>query len=261
MTTERALAAAQTVPRGSDVQANLTEHVRLIGVAADLGAALLVFPELSLTGYELHLSGELAFSDNDARLEPLQALANAHDMTLVVGAPVRLATGLHIGAFIISAGRSPSLYTKQRLGAFEPSVNPGGPMPPPEPSIFAKGTLDPLFAIDRYTCAVAICADTGDAAHARAAADRGANLYSASMFFTPPEVTAEHARLQSYAIRHDLLVIASNYGGSTGGLPAAGHSAIWSGDGTRVCCLEHAGVGVALAERRNSAWQGRAVAC
>ena len=36
----------------------------------------------------------------------------------------------------------------------------------------------------------------------------------------PAEVEQEHARLQSYAARHRLLVVASNYGGPTGSLPS-----------------------------------------
>ena len=46
------LAVAQTCPVGGDVDANLEEHVRLAHIAADKGARLVVFPELSLSGYE-----------------------------------------------------------------------------------------------------------------------------------------------------------------------------------------------------------------
>ncbi|MGH2830821.1 MAG: nitrilase-related carbon-nitrogen hydrolase, partial [Actinomycetota bacterium] len=49
----RSIAVAQTSPVRGDVQANLEEHGRLVRVAAAEGAQLVVFPELSLTGYEL----------------------------------------------------------------------------------------------------------------------------------------------------------------------------------------------------------------
>lgn len=257
---ERAIGAAQTTAQPGDVEANLAEHLRLIRAAAAQGAALLVFPELSLTGYELELASKLAFAETDARLAPLQALARAHDITLVVGAPVRIAGRLHIGAFIVAPERALTLYTKQHLGAFPASVNPGGLVPPPEPSIFEKGASDPLFELERFTAAVAICADTGHAVHAQAAAARGANLYCASMFFTPPEIAAEHARLQGYAALHGMTVVAANYGGSTGNLAAGGHSAIWSSDGALICSVEHASSGIALAERVNGGWRGRVVA-
>src|SRR5262245_49180133 len=52
MTPARAFAAAQTIPLRGDVDANLEQHARLAQVAADEQARVLVFPELSLTGYE-----------------------------------------------------------------------------------------------------------------------------------------------------------------------------------------------------------------
>jgi predicted amidohydrolase len=44
---------AQTNPRLGDVSGNLEDHLTRIGAAASSGAALIVFPELSLTGYFL----------------------------------------------------------------------------------------------------------------------------------------------------------------------------------------------------------------
>jgi predicted amidohydrolase len=254
-----AIGAAQTTPRRDDVDANLAEHLRLARTAGEAGAGLLVFPELSLTGYELALASQLAFSESDARLDPLRALADSLQMTLVVGAPVRVAEQLHIAAFIIGRAGALALYTKQHLGAFPAEVNPGGPVPPPEPSIFQAGSLDPLVAVHGARAAVAICADTGHASHAQAAADRGAQLYLASMFFTPGEVEQEHARLQSYAARHRLLVVASNYGGPTGSLPSGGHSAIWSSEGALITRIAATRSGIALAQPTGSGWHGTVI--
>lgn len=44
---------AQTLPRLGDVQANLERHLQLVREAQGLGIDLLIFPELSLTGYTL----------------------------------------------------------------------------------------------------------------------------------------------------------------------------------------------------------------
>src|SRR5262245_58920384 len=128
----RSLAAAQTVPHRGDVDANLADHIRLIRAAADGQARVLVFPELSLTGYELDLADTLAFSERDPRLAPLIELAASYTMTLVVGAPVRIESRLHIGAFILSPDRSVDIYTKHLLGAFPPDANPDGIVPPAE---------------------------------------------------------------------------------------------------------------------------------
>jgi predicted amidohydrolase len=258
MTRERALAAAQTVPHAGDVTANVAEHLRLLELAVSAGVQLLVFPELSLTGYELELAASLAFSADDARLAPLRAFVDAHNVTAVVGAPVQLDEQKHIGAFVLAPGTQ-AIYTKQHLGAFSAAVNPGGSVPPPEPSLFRPGTQDPLVDFAGRHGALAICADTGRAAHAQAAADRGATLYLAGMFIIPADVDAEHAQLQRYAHGHRMLVLAANYGGPTGGLDAAGRSAIWSPGGALLVELGRSGAGLALAFETETGWQGQAL--
>ena len=60
-------------------------------------------------------------------------------MAVIVGAPVRIAARLYIGAFIISPDRSVDLYTKHRLGAFPPDASPNGIVPPAEATVFHPG--------------------------------------------------------------------------------------------------------------------------
>jgi len=259
MTKARSLAAAQTVPVRGDVEANLAEHLRLARVAAEEGAEVLVFPELSLTGYELDLARDLAFAPEDARLEPLRAAAAEGNTILVVGAPVRLGARQHIGAFLLYPDGALELYTKQRLGAFPSSASPDGVVPPPEASVFEPGDLDPLVRLGGTTAAVAVCADTGRPEHAERAARRGASSYLASMFFTPPELEQESERLRSYARRHALAVVLAGYGGPSGGLASAGGSSIWSESGELLVRLEAPGSGVALAVEGEAGWRARAI--
>jgi predicted amidohydrolase len=62
MTRLRSFGAAQPLAVGGDIDANVLEHSRLARAAAREGASVLVFPELSLTGYEPELGEELAFT-------------------------------------------------------------------------------------------------------------------------------------------------------------------------------------------------------
>ncbi|MFG0283687.1 MAG: carbon-nitrogen hydrolase family protein [Phycisphaerales bacterium JB039] len=258
MTLPLIIAAAQTVPIRGDVEANLAEHMRLAEAAADGGAQLVVFPELSLTGYELDLARELAFSEGDSRLAPLVDVAAGRRVTLVVGAPVALGGRLHIGAVILGADGATDIYTKRRLGAFGAEVNPGGAVPPAEARVFEPGERDPLLGIGDHRAAIAICADTGDAAHPAAAARRGADLYLASMFIIPGDYEAETGALAGYARGHGMAVVMANYGGPTGGLAAAGGSGIWAPGGERLGRLAAAGAGLAIAGWVDGVWRGRA---
>jgi predicted amidohydrolase len=239
------LAVAQTIPVRGDVTTNLEQHLRLAGVARAAGAGLLIFPELSLTGYELDLAERLAFAPDDERLAPLVDAAASSSMILIAGAPVRLDGRLHIAAFIISPDGSIALYTKHHLGAFSDSARADGVVPPAEATFFQAGDRNPLIRLGGATVAMAVCADTGRPAHPRAAAERGAER--------------ETANLGGYAVEHSMLVAFANYGGRSGGLASAGRSGIWSPDGEPIAQLGPTGGGIALALEDRGGWRGRAI--
>jgi predicted amidohydrolase len=259
MTNPRSLAVAQSCPARGDVPANLAEHLRLVAVAAAEGAGLVVFPELSLTGYELGLAGELAFSEADARLAPLVDAAASARASLVVGAPVRLGEQLHIGAFVLRPDGRIALYTKHRLGAFSTGAAVDGTVPPPESSVFAPGERNAPVAFGGGAAAVAICADIGDPAHVRRAAGSGARAYLASMFVIPSEFEGDAARLAGYAVEHAMVVGLANYGSPTGGLQAAGRSSIWSESGELLARLDPSGPGVAVATATGNGWRAKTI--
>jgi predicted amidohydrolase len=259
MTVARSLAAAQTIPKRGDVEANLEGHIRLIHAAAEGQARVLVFPELSLTGYELDLAEDLAFSESDPRLAPLIELASSYKMTLIVGAPVRIEPRLHIGAFILSPDRSVDLYTKHRLGAFPSDASPDGLVPPAEATVFHPGHRNPLLRFDGNTAAVAVCADIGRPSHPREAADRGARNYLASMFVIPADLEQETARLRGYGVKHSMAVVFANFGGPTGGLPSGGSSAIMSEKGQLLSQLPATGAGLAIALEDETGWRTQEV--
>jgi predicted amidohydrolase len=245
----RSIAVAQTCPVKGDVHANVAEHTRLVRLAAAEGAQLVVFPELSLTGYELALAEGLAFSENDSRLSSLRELAASQGTTLIVGAPLRMGGLLYIGAFILGADRTIELYTKHRLGAFPPSAqcdSCDGTVPPAEATVFQPGDRNPLLRCGDAIAAVAVCADIGNPAHPRQAANLGANTYLASMFVIPSDFDDDIAKLSHYAEQHSMMTALANFGSPSGGLRSAGCSTIWSEAGELLVQLPVSGSGVAV---------------
>lgn len=85
-----AFAAAQCAIRAGDISANLTLHMDFMQHAHEHGVGLLVFPELSLTGYEPTLAEALAQDIDSPVLSPLRHLARETSITTVVGLPLRL---------------------------------------------------------------------------------------------------------------------------------------------------------------------------
>jgi predicted amidohydrolase len=66
------IALAQIAPRLGDLEANLVRHHELIADARGLGAGLVVFPELGLTGYQLQdLAADVAMRIEDPRIAGL----------------------------------------------------------------------------------------------------------------------------------------------------------------------------------------------
>lgn len=243
------LAAAQTTSVAGDVPANIQRHLAFMQAAAEHGVQLLVFPELSLTGYEPTLAAGLAIAPEDALLAPLRDMAQALRLTAVVGMPIRLApqTGVLIGALVLGADGSLAVYTKQHL-------HPG------EDAAFIAGQGGAALEYGGNRIALAVCADFSHASHPRQAAEAGANVYAAGVLISEGGYATDSALLQGYAVEHGLLVLMANHGGPSGGWACAGRSAIWAADGGLLAAAPGLGDALVIARRDGGHWSGHVVA-
>ena len=99
----RAFAAAQVVARPGRMGESIEAHRRLAERAAEEGASLVIFPELSLTGYRDSLTIGDAVDLRDDALGPLAELAQGRGITIVAGAPLARGRGLMIGSITFGA--------------------------------------------------------------------------------------------------------------------------------------------------------------
>ncbi|HEY2910226.1 MAG TPA: nitrilase-related carbon-nitrogen hydrolase [Gemmataceae bacterium] len=67
------IAAAQVASVRGDLEGSIRTHAAAITAAAQRDVSVLVFPELSLTGYEPELAADLAITAGDERLAPIAA--------------------------------------------------------------------------------------------------------------------------------------------------------------------------------------------
>jgi predicted amidohydrolase len=243
------LAAAQSISIPGDLAGNIARHQRFIQVAADQGVQLLVFPELSLTGYERGLAAQLAIAPDAAVLQPLRDNAREVGVTAVVGMPIRLTdtSPVLIGALILGADGSLGVYSKQYL-------HPG------EEEAFAPGTRGEPLTIGTDTIALAVCADFTHADHAANAALNGAGVYAAGVLITAKGYDPDTALLQGYAAGHSMMVLMANHGGATGGWESAGRSAVWAPDGSLVAAAVGTGNQMVVARRDCAGWTGKVLA-
>jgi predicted amidohydrolase len=114
------LALAQIATKLGDVAANLAKHLDFIGQAKAQGADLIVFPELSLTGYVLQdLVPTLAHrpEDDDAVFGPL--LQASKDLDLVVGfVDEDLRHRFYIASAYLAGGRVIHIHRKLYLPTY-----------------------------------------------------------------------------------------------------------------------------------------------
>ncbi len=83
------ICVAQTKPVKGDIQRNIENHKKLIDMAASHGADIIIFPELSLTGYEPTLAKELATTQDDSRFDDFQQISDRRQITIGIGVPTK----------------------------------------------------------------------------------------------------------------------------------------------------------------------------
>lgn len=101
------VAAASPEVRPADVDFNISEIKRLISDAADKGSDIVLFPELSVTGYTC---ADLFFQQNliektESALKELAVFSSDKKIAIVVGAPLRAANRLYNCAVVITGGK------------------------------------------------------------------------------------------------------------------------------------------------------------
>ncbi|WP_229211693.1 MULTISPECIES: carbon-nitrogen hydrolase family protein [unclassified Duganella] len=228
------IAAAQSPSIAGDIDANVRIHLRFIEAAHAEGVELLLFPELSLCGYELPLLRDCLLTPDDARLAPLRNAAMATGMRVIAGAPLGDGDDARpcIAAFSFLPDGTTTVYRKQYLHPGEELYARPGPM----------GAHCQQLNGQRY--AQAICADATHDQHAADAAADGASIYLAGVLISAAGYASDAAKLQRYASDFGMGVLMANHAAPSGGYAAAGRSAWWSPGG--VLSAEVGGPGSAL---------------
>ncbi|MFJ3485443.1 carbon-nitrogen hydrolase family protein [Pseudomonas sp. NPDC090202] len=248
--TDLDICAAQYCSAAGDLAANIDRHIRFMEFAASNGAGFLLFPELSLTGYEPSRAHDLAQTPDTEVLQPLRELAERLAMTTVVGLLLRQSgsEAIMIGAWVFGADGSQAVYTKQHL-------HPG------EEVVFSAGWGGAMLNIGSERVALSVCADFTHASHVRTAAIEGAGVYATGVLISESGYARDSDLLRRHAKEHSLGVLMANHGGPSGGWACAGRSAFWSPGGSLVASATGTGDCLVIARRRQGEWQGLIVDC
>lgn len=211
------IALAQIVSKKGDIRKNIAQHKRFAQIAAKRKANLLIFPELSITGYEPTLAKDLAVEKNDPRFDDFQTLSNQYKIIIGVGVPIQQKVGISISMLLFHPTQPRQVYTKKYLHS-------------DEKPFFVSGANDSVL-IKNTKIALAICYELSIKSHEKTAIGNGATLYLASVAKTEQGVKNAHQRLAGIAKAHRIPVLLVNSVGINDDFISAGTSAVWNTEG------------------------------
>ena len=210
------LVVAQTNPVLGDLRANLEDHLERVEAALG-NSDLILFPELSLTGYELDAE---PVDPGDPALRPLVDACAAAAAVALAGAPVDEDGRRAIAALRVDGDGVAVAYRKTHLGGEEPAR-------------FAPGDGPAVLELDGRRVGIGICKDTGQAAHVDGVAALGPDLYVAGLVHGAHERAEQDRRGTRIAAACGCPVAFASFAGPTGhGYgTTAGTSTIWDAAG------------------------------
>lgn len=212
------ICAAQINPHKGDMEKNISDHIKWVELAVEKKVDLIVFSELSLTGYEPTLAEKLGTDLNDSRLDVFQKISDAHDIAIGAGLPIKNKKGTWIGMAIFQPNKKRALYSKKYIHADE------------EPYFVAGENLPPIF-VKNKKIAFSICYEISIPEHAKAACENGADIYIASVAKSIQDMDKAMGNLSYISRKYSMNVLMANCIGHYDGFECGGKSAIWDKNG------------------------------
>lgn len=226
------ICVSQTEPIKGDVQKNIEKHIKMINLAISKEAGLIIFPELSLTGYEPKLAHKLATNKDDVRFDRFQEISTANQIIIGVGIPIHGNSGVYIGMLLFHPNRERQVYLKHYLYVTEEAF-----------FISGQNTTN---LIEGESIAVAICYELSVPEHSKQAFENGANMYIASVVESVEGIEKSIEKLAKIASKHGAHVLVSNCVGKTGIYNCGGKTSIWNKNGQLVGQLSKSKEGVLM---------------
>ena len=213
------ICVAQTRPVKGDILSNIINHKKLINLAISYKADTIVFPELSITGYEPKLAKELATDKDDSRFDDFQNISDNNSITIGVGVPTKCDRSICITMVIFQPHQLRQTYSKKYLHSDEESFFVSG-----ESSLHSLGP--------KCNIALAICYELTVPEHSEHAFKNGAQIYIASVAKSASGVERSGKTLNDIARCYSMMVFMSNSVGPSDNFEGGGKTSAWNTDGS-----------------------------
>jgi len=209
---------AQTQSSKGEVQKNIQNHLRIIERAIESNVDLILFPELSITGYEPELAKGLACESNDSIFHPFQELADKNNIIIGIGMPLKAIDGVNISMLIFQPFKERLVYSKSILHDDE--------LP-----YFLSGKSQPILEVQGKKIALGICYETLQRGHFVKAVESDADIYIASVAKPDRGVSKAHIHFPFMAKEFNIPVLMVNSVGYCDNFLSNGTSSIWNEKG------------------------------
>jgi len=228
---------AQTKSIKGNIEGNISNHIEWIEKAVIQNADLIVFPELSLTGYEPKLAKELATNQNDLRLNEFQKISDKHLITIGIGLPTKSEFGVLISMIIFQPKQQRLTYSKQKLHSDEKKY-------------FIQGNEQIIITSNGKRIVPAICYESLQLEHIKKACDLKANFYLSSV--AKPQNGIEKALnyFPKIAKQYSIPIFMVNCIGFCDNFKSIGQTSIWDENGILIGQLDDKNKGMLIFDTR-----------
>ena len=227
------ISVAQTKPVKGNIESNIYHHKKIIELAVSYETDIIVFPELSVTGYEPALAKQLATVKDDRRFDEFQIISDSKKIIICVGMPTSADSVIYISMIIFQPGKPRQVYSKQYLHSDE------------EP-YFVHGDRQVFLINGQHKIAPAICYELSIRGHSENAFNNGATIYMVSVAKTNSGVEKAIETLSGIAEKYSMIVLLSNSVGPSDNFIAAGKSSIWNNKGSLLAQLDDSDEGLLI---------------
>lgn len=225
------ICAAQTRPIKGDIESNIGHHKKLIELALLHHADFIIFPELSITGYEPTLAAQLAMHVDDKKLDVFQKISNDKNISIGVGAPIKTKIGICISLVIFQPQKTRQIYSKKFLH-------------PDEKAFFVAGENDSIDLPDDI--ALAICYELSVPEHSINAFNHGAKIYIASVAKSALGCEKSSQILSNIAAKYSMMVLMANCVGHCDNFECMGQTSAWGSQGVLLGQLDSVREGIVI---------------
>jgi len=227
------ICVAQNNPKIGDIPHNIEKHLELIKLSLPYNPDIIVFPELSLTGYDTDAAQRYATDPNDSRFAIFQTMSNLHSLIIGIGVPITEDQNTCISMVLFLPNKPRQLYSKKYLHKDE------------EPYFVPGKTTVGLIGSDTKI-ALAICHEISVLAHIKNVNKCEAKVYLASVAKFEDGIERALNRLSDIGNEYSMIVLMANSIGKCGDQICAGRSSIWDKNGLLLGQLNNRNEGVLM---------------